>query len=1257
MKVKFSDLHLEAPNAAVAVENLARGKGPRTESAPLTTVFGGKRVVLDGHHRTVQALLRAGNDPDGEIEVEHTDAPKGFEGYEGKDWRSLAGGLTSPQLLRGTIREVAKKMVAKHAPVKLARKKVEPVTLPSDYPMSVWAVSPGKTRPYAQHKLGMLADLLDEHELPGAAFLREASQTPDQHKFNAAGQEKEFRGRVPNDKDLEVELGRTTDGVPEGGLSGDGFYRGFYGKLLPSVPELIRRASPRFRDDQRQRMAGSAHRLPLLGVRVPVHGYHFLPIRDYDHAAQLMFDWPEEARDQMLAHLSTQEGRHYPEFARPVEGPEKLARKPDPIKARNHSADIKALLAGLYLDVFRAHMAYVHHIVNASPYTPVGPLPAAQVLADKFDEVHGAEHPFSHILRRGSFTTELGYNRSETLARALESGSEHYGERTGLTLNRFFSAGKPTAPAVVLTLKHPSTQRPMSITSVMQPDELHEFIDKHVPLRDKDRWRDAANMQNWKRTTPEKLARVKAPAEGAIAGGGTSSGGIAAGGGEFMAKPRLTIREAVTAFYKRKKRGAKKLAKKKVAAPEHLRVGAPFKAPTDPLPLDPATEVHSVLRDVRGRGDSIEDRTRSLSVGEVKQIEDLVGLPEAHPARLTRSVKAVRKALAAGHTDKRLGDGADEIPISLDQATAFLHKVATHRMKGADAKVRKHLQDPTVSSPARLAYLIAHLGHEAKVANKLFEGGEGADEWYGNHVAVMARHLRDSFGKHDPELWGAPDAATGRLKLDPKGRQPASVTLAKLLVAATSGGEKPDRNYAVAHKMISAAVKKADGDPNWFAHLPTHQTEDFDGWIDKVLDWHAKHKEGDKTLTDEDVRRPGTDLNDRAAWWHRVVRPLPRELGGNRGADDAIGNKSPTGGYGYTTIRGHVIDDPEHLHDRKVTFLEKGKAGWLSPYPGRDRLGDKGKGAADRTDSPDGEVDFAHRNRGAKTKQANLPITDALGYIQPKLYSARGATVNKHIKLLQTVIQSFVKEAGDSRGGLKRAAAFFTDPQTAADVVARTRKIAEFAPTEAKRIAQSLKDNKSMFFEDDALPGAFILGPKFGAFSQNLHLDVPAGKEWNAWRERYGAHLTADLWWSRTWNRLLGTMFEGGKRVEAPRGGKSAAHPERKVMRKVAHEALKRVSSDLGLRNVAELQAALWYSEQQLYRMFGVKSDSRSYLDGVRFLAPGRYALHKDGAIHVEGEARSRGEGAARKGSGEAGSPDAPRGPDAAKRKADGGAG
>jgi preprotein translocase subunit SecA len=130
--------------------------------------------------------------------------------------------------------------------------------------------------------------------------------------------------------------------------------------------------------------------------------------------------------------------------------------------------------------------------------------------------------------------------------------------------------------------------------------------------------------------------------------------------------------------------------------------------------------------------------------------------------------------------------------------------------------------------------------------------------------------------------------------------------------------------------------------------------------------------------------------------------------------------------------------------------------------------------------TPDAEPDFSSRHNGANQIQANLPITDANGALQSKLFSARGATVNKHVKLLQAVIESFVREAPDAREGIKRAADFFTRPLSKQEIVDRTKKIAEFDAKSATRIARGLADNRGMFFEDDKLPGAFILGPKFG---------------------------------------------------------------------------------------------------------------------------------------------------------------------------------
>jgi len=109
--------------------------------------------------------------------------------------------------------------------------------------------------------------------------------------------------------------------------------------------------------------------------------------------------------------------------------------------------------------------------------------------------------------------------------------------------------------------------------------------------------------------------------------------------------------------------------------------------------------------------------------------------------------------------------------------------------------------------------------------------------------------------------------------------------------------------------------------------------------------------------------------------------------------------------------------------------------------------------------------------------------------------------------------------------------------------------------------------------------GAFVFGEKIGSFYQNM-IGI-------------GETITMDLWWSRTWNRYMGTMLNtvSGKTViqETPRTDR-----ERNIMR----EAVKMVADDLNLQ-VSELQAAIWYFEQELWTKSGNASPSYSYVTAV----------------------------------------------------------
>jgi len=113
--------------------------------------------------------------------------------------------------------------------------------------------------------------------------------------------------------------------------------------------------------------------------------------------------------------------------------------------------------------------------------------------------------------------------------------------------------------------------------------------------------------------------------------------------------------------------------------------------------------------------------------------------------------------------------------------------------------------------------------------------------------------------------------------------------------------------------------------------------------------------------------------------------------------------------------------------------------------------------------------------------------------------------------------------------------------------------------------------------------GSYIIGEKLGAFHQNV-----AGTP---------TELTMDLWWSRTWNRYMGTLLSADEKgnpiiQETPR-----TDTERNIMREAASIA----AEDLGLE-VHELQAALWYLEQQMYKRMGAAVESYSFVDGVNQL-------------------------------------------------------
>jgi hypothetical protein len=120
--------------------------------------------------------------------------------------------------------------------------------------------------------------------------------------------------------------------------------------------------------------------------------------------------------------------------------------------------------------------------------------------------------------------------------------------------------------------------------------------------------------------------------------------------------------------------------------------------------------------------------------------------------------------------------------------------------------------------------------------------------------------------------------------------------------------------------------------------------------------------------------------------------------------------------------------------------------------------------------------------------------------------------------------------------------------------------------------------------------GSYIFGEKVGAFGANLN----------------GIHteLTADKWWSRSWNRWMGTLMDrdsaGNLRTNDEGDIMLQDAPRNQTERNLMREAAARVAGDMGL-TVSELQAVFWYAEQRLYRTLGIEgATSISYADAAQ---------------------------------------------------------
>lgn len=175
----------------------------------------------------------------------------------------------------------------------------------------------------------------------------------------------------------------------------------------------------------------------------------------------------------------------------------------------------------------------------------------------------------------------------------------------------------------------------------------------------------------------------------------------------------------------------------------------------------------------------------------------------------------------------------------------------------------------------------------------------------------------------------------------------------------------------------------------------------------------------------------------------------------------------------------------------------------------------------------------------ANTKGGRVPLVDQEGRLRPKGW---GTLKPEGLQKLQRLIAHFGHD-------YERTAQFL-------DTVLHPKQIKEVS-------GESVKGK-------EPVPGAFLFGPKFGAFYRNLNGDE--------------SHVTQDKWFSRLMGRLTGNVQEV---------------PPNPATRQLWDRVARAVAERVGV-SPASLQAILWYYEQNLYRLLGANTPSEDFVQGIK---------------------------------------------------------
>ena len=157
-------------------------------------------------------------------------------------------------------------------------------------------------------------------------------------------------------------------------------------------------------------------------------------------------------------------------------------------------------------------------------------------------------------------------------------------------------------------------------------------------------------------------------------------------------------------------------------------------------------------------------------------------------------------------------------------------------------------------------------------------------------------------------------------------------------------------------------------------------------------------------------------------------------------------------------------------------------------------------------------------------------------------------------------------------------------------------------------------------------PGMFVFGPKYGAFALNLH--------------GIAQETTVDQWFIRSWRRWMGN-FIFGEKGKLHKGNDKPTNKERRELTQIVGVVINDIKKESGVElTPSEVQAMLWYYEQELWRKHGAKNESQSYSTAVKKLIERKSAPNQLGLFGEAGPEAGEGRpdafaGGVRQGDGE----------------------